>query len=96
VTFDEALSYSGHAGALTVEPDKARTLDVHQRSPVAKRIPRGGAKPAPARQEPKSAAPLERHSGEGSASALETLQKLESRQRLPTRPADSQPDDDPT
>lgn len=53
---------------------------------VAKRTQRGGAKPAPARQEPKPVAPLERHSGEGSASALETLQKLESRRPLPARP----------
>ena len=59
---------------------------------MAKRTQRAGAKPAPARQEPKPVAPLERHSGEGSASALETLQKLESRRRLP-RPADPHPDD---
>jgi hypothetical protein len=91
---DKALSYSAHAAALTVEPAEARTLDVHQRSPVAKRIPRGGAKPAPARQEPKPAAPMERHSGEGSASVLETLQKLESRRRLPARPTDSPSGDD--
>jgi hypothetical protein len=57
---------------------------------VPKRKPSGGARPAPARHDPKAAAPFERHSGEGSASALETLQKLESRRRLSnsTRPAD--------
>jgi hypothetical protein len=37
--------------------------------------------------------PTERHSGEGSASALETLQKLEKR-RSAARPADNRPDDD--
>ncbi|MBC5783587.1 hypothetical protein H8N03_11580 [Ramlibacter sp. USB13] len=37
--------------------------------------------------------PLERHSGEGSASALETLQKLEKR-RVASRPADPHRDDD--
>jgi hypothetical protein len=62
---------------------------------VAKRTQRGGAKPAPARQEPKPAGPPERHSGEGSASALETLQKLESRRRLPGKPADPHSSDDP-
>ena len=35
----------------------------------------------------------ERHSGEGSASALETLQKLEKR-RVASRPADPHQDDD--
>ena len=54
-------------------------------------MPRGGAKPTPARQEPKPVAPLERHSGEGSASALETLQKLEKR-RVAAKPADPHKD----
>ena len=62
---------------------------------MPKRTQRGGAKPAPARQESKPVAPLDRHSGEGAASALETLQKLESRRRLPPGPADP-PSEDPT
>ena len=61
---------------------------------MAKRTQRGGTKPVPAKQEPKPGAPLERHSGEGSASALETLQKLESRRRLPPRPVDPHSGDD--
>jgi hypothetical protein len=60
---------------------------------VPKRTQR--AKPQPTRQEPKPAAPLDRHSGEGAASALETLQKLESRRRLPAHPADP-PSEDPS
>lgn len=60
-----------------------------------KRPPRTGAKPAGAKPEPKPAWPPERHSGEGSASALETLQRLESRRRLPVRPAEPHtPEDD--
>lgn len=47
----------------------------------------GPSRPAGAPQESKPGWPLERHSGEGSASALETLQKLESH-RLPTQPGD--------
>jgi len=62
---------------------------------VPKRTQRGGAKPARASQETKPVAPLDRHSGEGAASALETLQKLESRRRLPQRPADPHSSDDP-
>lgn len=44
--------------------------------------------PRPGRPSPeaKPAWPSERHSGEGSASALETLQKLESDRRLPEAP----------
>jgi len=44
-------------------------------------------KPAKPRREGKPALPPERHSGEGSASALETLRRLENRQRWP-RPSD--------
>jgi hypothetical protein len=53
-----------------------------------KRTQRAGP-PRPARKpDPKPASsPLERHSGEGSASALETLQKLEKR-RFSTKPND--------
>jgi len=52
-------------------------------------------KPGPVRpsrkQEAKPAWPQERHSGEGSASALETLQKLEKR-RSASRPDDPHKD----
>jgi len=54
----------------------------------------GPSRPAPS-PEPKVAwGAVERHSGEGSASALETLQKLEKR-RLDRRPAEPPPEDDP-
>ena len=52
---------------------------------------RTGAKPAPAKMETKPAWPPETHSGEGSASALATLQTMETRRRLATRPGDVQP-----
>jgi hypothetical protein len=59
-----------------------------------KRTPRSWpARPAPT-AEPKPAWPAERHSGEGSASALETLQKLEKR-RGAARPGDPPQDDEP-
>jgi hypothetical protein len=45
------------------------------------------------KQEAKPAWPAERHSGEGSASALETLQTLE-KSRVARKPAE--PIDDPT
>ena len=52
-------------------------------------------KPGPAKasrkQEAKPVWTLERHSGEGSASALETLQKLE-KKRSASRPADPHKD----
>jgi hypothetical protein len=52
-------------------------------------------KPGPARasrkQEAKPVWTMERHSGEGSASALETLQKLE-KKRSAARPADPHKD----
>jgi hypothetical protein len=58
---------------------------------VVKRTPKPGA-PKPARkQETKPVWPTERHSGEGSASALETLQKLEKR-RVATKPSEPQKD----
>lgn len=58
-----------------------------------KRTQRAGPpRPAGAPQESKPGWPQERHSGEGSASALETLQKLESH-RLPTRPGDPSGED---
>lgn len=55
---------------------------------MVKRSQRAGpAKPA-RKPEPKPAwGAMERHSGEGSASALETLQKLEKR-RMPRAPSD--------
>lgn len=43
--------------------------------------------------EPKPAWPNERHSGEGSASALETLQKLE-KHRVAGKPAEPHDDSD--
>jgi hypothetical protein len=63
---------------------------------VAKRNPRtGSSKPGRAKSEPKPAWPLERHSGEGSASALETLQKLESRRSLTaSKPPEPHPEED--
>ena len=55
-------------------------------------------RPSPAQPASSEAArptfPTDRHSGEGSASALEILQKLEKR-RGAARPADPGPDDDP-
>jgi hypothetical protein len=53
---------------------------------VVKRTQRGGPAKAARKQEPKQW-PIERHSGEGSASALETLQKLEKR-RVAAKPGD--------
>ena len=44
--------------------------------------------------EPKPVAPVERHSGEGSASALEMLQKLEDR-RVAGLPSEPDPDPPP-
>lgn len=59
-----------------------------------KRTQRTGApRPGHTQPEARPGAVLERHSGEGSASALETLQKLESNRRLPAAPADSSPED---
>jgi hypothetical protein len=58
---------------------------------VAKRSQKAGPAKAARKQEPKPQWPVERHSGEGSASALETLQKLE-RRRVASRPADPQKD----
>jgi hypothetical protein len=59
---------------------------------MVKRTPRSAAPRPPRKSEPKPAWPLERHSGEGSASALETLQKLEKR-RVVSRPADPERDE---
>jgi hypothetical protein len=57
---------------------------------VAKRTQRAGPPPSRKQQAAKPAWPPERHSGEGSASALETLQKLEKRrdQGRPAEPVD--------
>lgn len=51
----------------------------------------GSGKPA-RKQEDKPLWPIERHSGEGAASALEVLQKIEKR-RVSSKPAD--PHEDP-
>jgi hypothetical protein len=59
---------------------------------VAKRTQRAGPAQAPRPKENKPAWAIERHSGEGSASALETLQKLEKRRGV-HRPRDPKPDD---
>lgn len=59
---------------------------------MAKRTQRPGAGKPARKQEPKPVWPIERHSGEGSASALETLQKLE-KHRGASRPRD--PHDEP-
>ena len=57
-----------------------------------KRTQRAG--PPPVRNsEPKPSWPLERHSGEGAASALEMLQKLEKR-RVADQPAEPPSGDD--
>ena len=58
---------------------------------MVKRATRPGPARPPARKEAKPAWPAERHSGEGSASALETLQKLE-KNRVAGKPAE--PGDD--
>jgi hypothetical protein len=55
-----------------------------------KRTQRAGTA-RPRKQEPKPMWPVERHSGEGSASALETLQKIEKR-RVAGKPADDHDD----
>lgn len=62
---------------------------------MVKRNQRTGAQPARPKMETKPAW-TESHSGEGSASALETLQKLETRHRLAPRPADVPPEDSGT
>jgi hypothetical protein len=54
---------------------------------VVKRTQRASPSPAQRKQETKPAWPVECHSGEGSASALETLQKLEKR-RVAGKPAE--------
>lgn len=60
---------------------------------MGKRTTRAGPNKA-ARKDPAPPAwPAERHSGEGSASALETLQKLEKR-RVASRPNDPHKDED--
>ena len=60
---------------------------------MGKRTTRGGPT-KPSRKDPNPPAwPAERHSGEGSASALETLQKLEKR-RVASRPNDNHKDED--
>ena len=60
---------------------------------MPKRNQRGGAKPSTKQETKPAAPPLDRHSGEGAASALETLQTLESRRRLPARPVDPHTED---
>jgi hypothetical protein len=54
---------------------------------VVKRAKRSGPPETARIPETRPVSPLERHSGEGSASALETLQKLEKR-RTAAKPSD--------
>ena len=61
---------------------------------MVKRTQRAGIRPARPQPETKPAWPLEQHSGEGSASVLETLQKLESHRSLTGKSADPHPADD--
>lgn len=59
---------------------------------MVKRSQRAAPRP-PRKTEPKPAWPIERHSGEGAASALEILQKLE-KKRVAGKPAEPRPGDD--
>jgi len=59
---------------------------------VVKRSQRPAPSQPARKKETKPVRPIERHSGEGSASALETLQKLEKR-RVIARLAEPHPDD---
>jgi hypothetical protein len=61
---------------------------------VGKRTRRPGPASTEPRQETRPSWPAEGHSGEGSASALETLQKLEIR-RVAARAVDPGPEEDP-
>lgn len=89
------LSYLSAIAATTAARDHRSTLEpALQGVQVVKRTQRSGPAKQPARkQEPKPAWPVERHSGEGSASALETLQKLEKR-RVASKPRDPHGDSD--
>jgi hypothetical protein len=97
---DEELSYPAGAAALTGRAGPTVTLLATKPGvpiPVSKKAQRTGSRPGRPQPEPKPAWPTDRHSGEGSASALEMLQKLESRRRLPPQPADARdPDGDPS
>jgi hypothetical protein len=53
---------------------------------LAKRTPRAAATRTPPKKEAKPAWPADRHSGEGAASALEVLHKLEKRRAFPRPP----------
>jgi hypothetical protein len=61
-----------------------------------KRTQRMGPSRPPRKPEAKPAWPIERHSGEGSASALEILQKLEKRRTVakPQEPHPEEPGED--
>lgn len=62
---------------------------------MVKRTQRPGPRPAPRTDATRPGWPVQGHSGEGSASALEVLRKLEQSKRMETRPADPHPDDHP-
>jgi hypothetical protein len=89
VVVAQSLSYRPWLPATTrrgVLP--VRLLPPIQDQHVVKRAKRSGL-PEPARpQQTPPVLPLERHSGEGSASALETLQKLEEH-RSAAKPSDA-------
>jgi hypothetical protein len=70
----------------------ARTLRATTGKLVAKRSQRVGKPEAPRPKENKPGWPQERHSGEGSASALDTLRKMEKRRGV-HRPREPNPDD---
>lgn len=59
---------------------------------MVKRTPRPAPQRPARKPESKPAWPAERHSGEGSASALETLQKLEEN-RVARKPAETKDDE---
>jgi hypothetical protein len=84
----EVLSYRLCVSA-TTRSGRApiRLLRQLQDLPVVKRAKRSGPPETARIPETRPVSPLERHSGEGSASALETLQKLEKR-RTAAKPSD--------
>jgi hypothetical protein len=77
--------------------DSRRTLQTRgqedaRNNKVVKRTQRAAPSRPTRKQETKPVWPTERHSGEGSASALETLQKIEKRRGI-ARPVDPRPDE---
>jgi hypothetical protein len=93
------MSYPLSSAALTGLVGPAVRLAYAKRIPnVVKRTERPGARPAQAEADNKPAWPAEQHSGEGSASALESLQKMEIRRvasQAAPEPAPSADEPDP-